>query len=742
MATRNTTSAAMTALAARIPVPASSFIGRAEELDALARARDATRVVTLVGPGGAGKTRILLESLRRDPPPPERIAFADLSGLPAGAPLAPAVAEAAGLRGITSTEAVAAVVWWLDLGGESIVVLDNAESMLGEAARLASELVEGTAAARILATSRRPLNVAGERVVSVGPMSAEDVEALFWERALAVRSSLPDSPASRASARELCERIDRLPLAIELAAARSLVMAPAELLAELERGIDALGEGPTTAPARHRSLRATIEGSVGALDGRGREVFEACGIFAGPFSARAAAVVAHASLGDLEDLVSRSLLQASSEPAGRTIFRMLGTLREYATESLAAAGRLDAVREAHLAWMVQELGGEGFPSVADRLRASHRDDALPDLRAALDFALRADPAAGLRLMASTEELWRLVAADEGAARVDAFLDAYRAPDEVRAGGLVAATCLSLVRQDAESMRTRSAEALDILDAHTEAAGAVEIFRAAGLAYAGEAERAEAAARRALEAFAAVGDEAGQARARGILSAAALFAGRAEEAVAGFASALELAAKAGDVWGQGQILTHWGMAEHALGRTASARAKLLAALDRFGVIGDVVVYGSALAQLAALDVRRAPAAAVRAAASAARRQGGSGRYDARTLADIAGVRTAAAALIGEGPARQAWDEGERITFADAAAGLRALDAGASRGGLLTARELEVAEMVRRGHTNASIARRLGISERTVESHVAHATAKLGIRNRVALAGWAADHPVGG
>ncbi|MEA5457237.1 LuxR C-terminal-related transcriptional regulator [Sinomonas sp. JGH33] len=735
MATGTAPSALTTAVAGRVPASASSFIGRIDELAAVDRALATGRLVTLTGPGGAGKTRIALEAVSRDGSRSTRVVFVDLTRIPAGSSLAFAVAEAAGLRGVTEEAALASILWWLDLGEESLVILDSAEHILGEAAALVAALLENAGRARVLVTSRQPLRLAGERIVNVGPMPVDDAESLFWERALAVRASLPETPDARAAARELCSRLDCLPLAVELAAARASVLTPAELLPELARGLAVLSRGPAMAPDRHASLHACIAASIDALDGRERGVFEACSVFAGSFDARAAAAVAGASLADLEALVSRSLLQTSADAAGRTAFRMLETLREYAVERLTD-GRLAEIRGRHLAWMMSELGTGGFPSVTESLRrGAEAKGLLPDLRAALDFAATTAPAAGILLMASTEELWRLAAEDEGFARVERLLEQYPEPDEVRAAGLVTAACLSLVRQDIKGVRDSAEQALGILEPRSAAAGTVLYYVAVALLYGGDFEGSTLAAMRAFDAFAAIGDVAGQGCARGALGSVALFAGRSEDAIPFFEEALPLAEEAGDAWRQGQILTHWAMAEEALGHRASAHEKLLGALEQFLQVGDISIYGSAIARLALLDVRRRPTAAVRAAASASQRQGAGGRYHSTTLADIDQVRATAARLIGEGAVRSAWETGERLTFDQAAAELLRL--AEPREGTLTPRELEIAEMVRRGHSNASIAKRLGLSERTIESHVAHATTKLGLHNRAGLAAWAAE-----
>ncbi|MDQ4491641.1 LuxR C-terminal-related transcriptional regulator [Sinomonas sp. ASV486] len=725
----------------RLPAPASSFIGRTAELAAVAEARSLSRLVTITGPGGAGKTRLAIEAVRSDAA--ARTVFVDLTRITDGGSVGLAVANAAGIRAARRTSALGSILWWLEADGEALLVLDNAEHVLAETAALVVALLEGAATCRILLTSRQPLRVAGERVVPVGPMLDDEAASLFWERALAVRAALPVTPASRAAAAELCERLDRLPLALELAAARMAVLTPAEMLPMLDRRFEPLASGPPTAPARHRSLRACIASSVEALNGRQREVFEACSVFASPFDARAAAAVVDASLTDLEDLVSRSLLQSETDPEGRTTFRLLESPRELAREGLDASGMVPATRRRHLAWMVAEFGGAQYPTIAESSRYATPSYRLPELRAALDYASEADPASGLALMASSRDLWFRVAQDEGLLRVRALLDRYPRPDAVRGGGLVTAALLHNANQQTDLAHAASREALTIFEPNTLGAAMSHYLGAVSCFLSGDVHGAIDSGTAAVEAFTAVGDDPGRGRAMSTRGTAFVIGGRPAEAVPALLEALEVSESAGDGWSQGQILTYLGIAESDLHRDSSARAYLAGAVEHFSRVGDISLLGIALARLAAIEVRRNPLGAVRAAASAARREGAGGRYHVITLGDIDAVRSAAEREAGAEAVAAAWREGERLSMADAAAALRAHDGGRSPSAL-TPRELEVAELVRRGHTNGSIARRLGVSERTVENHVAHATAKLGVRNRAALAAWAAerDHATGG
>ncbi|HKU12127.1 MAG TPA: LuxR C-terminal-related transcriptional regulator, partial [Sinomonas sp.] len=564
----------------------------------------------------------------------------------------------------------------------------------------------------------------------------DDAQTLFWERALAVRPSLSVSAESRSASRELCARLDRLPLAVELAAARMSVMTPSEMLPLLDRRLRALGPGSAAGPARHRSLRACIAASVDALGHHERSVFEACAVFVSPFDARAAAAVADATLGDLEDLVARSLLQPSVDPSGHTVFRLLESLREFARESLDP-GRLDEVQRRHLAWVAAEFGAHRSLSVMEHSLNGQALDRVPELRAALDFAVVAAPAEGLRIMGATRELWFRNAQDEGLSRCLALLERHPEQDEARGQGLVAASINHTARQETKAGDALATEAFHLLEPGSEGAAAALYFRGIAQCLGHDTDGSAESCRAAFELYTKRGDAAGRSRAIGILGMASVWAHRNEEAIGILNEALILARDANDSWAQGQILTYLGIAESNLGRVAVGRARLFEGVDAFTRVGDIAIRAVALARLAALTVARNPTTATRAAAATTRREGAGGRFHEIALADFARVRSTAELLLGPDGFAAAWEAGEKLSFADAAAELRDVDNGLQPD-ILTPRESEIAELVRRGLGNASIAKQLTLSPRTVENHIAHALMKLGLHSRASLAVWAAEH----
>lgn len=330
--------------AASVPAALTPLVGRQRELATIGAQLGAERLVTLIGPGGAGKTTLALETAR---------AWGDATVLVELAPAAQgevwaAVAAAAGrsirLADTTATAApTSSRQRALDAlaGRRVLIVLDNCEHVSGEAAEVAFALLRATQAARILATSREPLGVAGEAFVDLGPLPAEDAVELFARRIRAARGTGPADDEADVVER-IVRRLDGLPLALELAAARARTLT----LAEIDEGLDdrfaLLASGPRTADPRHQTLRALIDWSWETLTGAEREALVAASVFPDGISAADASVVARRFETDAEafdQLADRSLLRRSEG-----VYRMLETVREYGIDRLRTTEREAAAR--------------------------------------------------------------------------------------------------------------------------------------------------------------------------------------------------------------------------------------------------------------------------------------------------------------------------------------------------------------------------------------------------------------
>jgi len=343
-------------------------------------------IVTLVGPGGIGKTRLALAAARRAEVDLAHGAWlVELAEVASPDEVARATAEVLGVPGNPSRPLADSLVAALR-PRHALVVLDNCEHVVDGAATLAAALADGAPNVRVLATSREPLAVREERVLTVAPLDAAGAATdLFAERARAADPEF-DLERVRPDVEEICRRLDGVPLAIELAAARARVLAPHEIAARLDERLRLLTGGRRTDAGRHRTLRATVQWSYDLLPPGERTLFDRLAVFAGSFDLRAAeTVAADSELGalDVDDhlgaLVDRSMLMVESGPFGRR-FRMLETMRSFGAERLDATGDPTEVERRHSEWCRSELaairarllGPEEVEGVARLARSSPR----------------------------------------------------------------------------------------------------------------------------------------------------------------------------------------------------------------------------------------------------------------------------------------------------------------------------------------------------------------------------------
>ena len=332
----------------------STFVGREEESARLAELVGGHRLVSVVGPAGMGKTRLTRELLAAPP--------AGFAGGLRRCELAPLSArhdvdrEVAGALGFASLEALV-----LGLGdARSLLLLDNCEHLIAAVVRLCERLLAEAPALHLLVTSRERLGIEGEEVLVLGPLASDAAARLFEDRARSAGAKLADAPPEVAARAELCRRLDGVPLAIELAAARARALSAAETLALLGRRFELLQRSGPLGLARHKSLRAAIDASYELLAPAEQAFFRALGVFAGPFTAPLAHAVAGADGSDLlhsvdalSRLVDRSLVGA--DPAGGvTRYWLLESLRDYAAERSRAAGEWAAQTDRFVNAMVGE----------------------------------------------------------------------------------------------------------------------------------------------------------------------------------------------------------------------------------------------------------------------------------------------------------------------------------------------------------------------------------------------------
>jgi predicted ATPase/class 3 adenylate cyclase len=462
-----------------LPAQATPLIGRRRELRELEDLlrQPGRRLITLTGPGGTGKTRLALQSAAdaldefRD-----GVFLVGLEGLSEPGLVLGAIAGTLGARqpeDATLEQGVTELIGAKEL----LLVLDNFEQVV-EAAPLVSELLAASEQMRVLATSREPLRVAGETEFPVAPLPlapsgngellGSDAVALFVERARGPRPQFELTPENAAAVAEICARVDGLPLAIELAAARTRVLSPQAVLQRLDQRLTLLTGGARDAPARHRTLRATIEWSYRLLDEPEQRLFERLSVFAGGCTFEAAEAVCRPAdelglepLDALDRLVQTSMARSGEQPGGETRFTMLETIREYARERLDERGETEALRERHARYFAGDPSdAELFwpPSeAAERYRRVNVE--LENLRAALDWAHETRSPLELALAVTYQRADGVFPA-EGCLRLErAFASPAPQRPLLRARALAAAGGLSRMTGDFDDSRRYMEEAL-------------------------------------------------------------------------------------------------------------------------------------------------------------------------------------------------------------------------------------------------------------------------------------------
>ena len=561
----------------RLPAPATPLVGRRDEIDrVVALLRGDARLVTLTGTGGIGKTRVALQAAWELAAWfTDGVVFAGLAALRDPALVA---AELAGSLDVDTGAGSPQEALAEHLRARSLLlVVDNFEQV-DEAAHVLSSLLSAAPEVKVLVTSRHPLRLYGEHEHRVPPLALEDEAVpLFLQRAEAAGGRAAASDAVR----EICRRLDRLPLAIELAAGRARDLAPADLLAALARPLELAAAGPRDVAERQRTMHAAIEWSWELLADGDRRLFEDLAIFAGGWDTEAADAVSAASAEDLDRLAVRNLITAAGDR-----FDMLATVREFAAERLEQSGRAAALRARHARYYA-ELAATGDEALAggsdaarwlDRLEVEH-----DNLRAALDVAAESDPELELRLVTALGRFWEWRGhVREGLDRLECALarPAAAGPPTLRVRALMRAGVFLHMRGDFVPSRRRLEEGLALARELGDEAAVANALRNLGTLAKdeGDLERATALHSEALELSRAVGDPAGISSSLINLADAALAAGDFGHAAALARESVDLARELGHAVRETMSLLNLGLALLGSDDTAGAAATFGLALE--------------------------------------------------------------------------------------------------------------------------------------------------------------------
>jgi predicted ATPase/class 3 adenylate cyclase len=671
-----------------LPAQLTSLIGRGKELSDVIELVSRARLVTLTGAGGSGKTRLAVAAADRLLPRfDDGVFFAALAPLEDGERVPAAIAASLGLREAPDRPLLDVVEEHLR-DKTLLLVTDNFEHLTA-AAPVVARLLQGSPALSVLATSRELLRVYGEQEYPVPPLpvpspngSSEPLTAnpcvqLFAERAAAVRADFRLTPENAPVIAEICRRVDGLPLAVELAAARIRILSPAELLARLDRRLATLSGGARDVPERQRTLRGTIDWSHDLLEPAERRLFARLSAFAGGWTREAAEAICAGDLGVdvlevLESLVDKSLVRRTIDEAEAVRFDMLETIREYARERLDAAGEAPAVRSLH-AGFFRQLAESAEPNLTGPDSARWLDALgaeVPNVRSALRWAIDSgDPAdleTGLFMAGALWRFWQLTGTlREAAEWFDQLLARPKAADipAARAKALRGAGGIAYWQNDLPRSRQLYEEAVAIYRQLGDEAGLGAALN--DLAYLpmlmGEPDLAERLFTEARDIFRELGDRWQAALAEMNIASTKFFLGDYERARDVIEAVVPVIRERGDRFWLTEAITGLGQLEQLTGRFDDARRHYAESLNlalEARTMPQVAMVLEPLSNVDAAGGQYERAVRLWAAAQAIKERIGGGAPS--EMMQTVDPRPAAIQALGEDAVAQAWAEGQAMT----------------------------------------------------------------------------------
>jgi len=762
-----------------LPAELTSFVGHRGELAEVRRLLAGSRLVTLTGPGGVGKTRLALRAaagLARAFP--DGVWLVRLDQLRDEALVAHAVAEALRLQDPAGCAPEAAVEYLT--GRQLLLVLDNCEHVVDAVAKLADVLLRAAAGLRVLATSRESLNIDGEMVLPVPPLPVPEegqplsvaelaqfaAAALFAERAAQVVPGFAVTEANAAAVAGICRRLEGMPLAIELAAAQIPVLSAEQIEARLGDRLGLLTRGGRARPARQQTLRASIEWSYELCRPAERLLWARCSVFAGGFQLDAAEGICaddRLPAGDVLELLAalaaKSILTAGHSK-GVARYRLPETLREFGQERLHESGEDTALRRRHRDWHEQlaRRANTGWlsPRLADLEARLFREHA--NVQAAQDFC-QAEPGeaeAGLRIALHVWHLyyWSAGHVSEGRHRLGQVLAEVREPTVWRARGLLLAGFLAAVGGDRGAAQPLLEQGSGLAGQLNDPATRAFAAWAAGHVFemAGDLPQAIAEFEDGLAVLPVAFRGPPRAQLLLGLATAAGLAGDEERAVACHREALALTEAGGEfirhsystypLWALGVAAWRHGDLDRATGLQQQSLRLWARHNDRMGSIWCVEV----LAWIAASRHQYERAAVLLGAAAGLWQSVGTTLDSHQPIAGHhRDCEQQTRQALGETAFQAAYHCGLDLPAEDVLACAlqqpgkpqkKPLAQAVSEAAPLTRRELQVARLIAGGRSNREIAAELVISQRTAENHVEHILTKLGFTSRAQVAAWAA------
>ncbi len=449
-----------------LPVSPTGFIGRGRELDEIKERLAANRMLTLIGTGGTGKTRLALQAaadlIERFK---DGVWLVELASLSEPELVAQTAAEAIGVREEAGRPILKTLRDWLK-DKNLLLLLDNCEHLIPAVVSLADRLLRDCPDVRLLTTSRAALRVNGEAIMRVGSLDEQDAVALFADRSSAAQPTFRLTHDNSRSVTEICRRVEGIPLAIELAAGRARMMAPAEILTRLQESFGMLSGGSRSADARHETLKAAMDWSYWLLNEEEQRLFRRLSVFTGGFTLQAVEFVgggdgAGTIVELVGQLVDKSLVTPQEADDGTTRYSVLETVREYARARLLEHGELEATQDRHAVYFAQlvEVAHTGITGPERKKWLQVIGAEIGNLRSVFDDSSVA-PQTTLALAAGMAEFWEARAEySEGRTRLDAALSRTSETTLTRSKALQAAGLLAWAQGDQPAATAYSEQAL-------------------------------------------------------------------------------------------------------------------------------------------------------------------------------------------------------------------------------------------------------------------------------------------